>query len=565
MTSLRSIALVALLVLIIGCAKVEQPPAAATPATGDGGSMIIHGGTMYLGASQTPETGKAILVRDGRIAAIGTLDEMKAQAPAATIVDASGRTVLPGLIDAHAHIDGLGIALDIVDLVGTKSLDEVLDRVAAKKTAAPSGEWIEGRGWDQNDWPVKQFPTAAAADARIPDQPIFLTRVDGHAALANSAAMKIAGIDASTPDPAGGRIVRDAAGNPTGVFIDEAMNLVSKHIPIPTRETRKRRIAAAVATIASKGLTGVHEAGSESPAELIEIYKELADEGRLPIRVYYMLPDKPEVLAEWFAKGPLVGYKGRVTVRSVKLYADGALGSRGAALLADYADDSGNAGLMIISGDHIVDVATRAKAAGFQVGTHAIGDRGVRTVVDSYVAAGVTASDRFRVEHFQIAAVDDIPRAASSGIIASMQPTHATSDMPWAEDRLGAKRLPGAYAWRKVLDAGGRLALGSDFPVEDVNPFYGIYSSVTRQDHDGHPPGGWTPEEKLTLAEALRGFTLDAAFAGFEEDDLGTIETGKAADFTIVDGTLGEMPEADLWKASVAATIVGGEIVYERK
>jgi predicted amidohydrolase YtcJ len=560
MSQMRTIAAAALLTAALGCTAPEKPAADAS-----GGVMIIQGGTMYLGADQAPVSGSAILVRDGRIAAIDTFDALQDQAPGARVIDAAGKTVLPGLIDSHAHIDGLAIALDIVDLVDTKSFDEILDRVAARAATAAPGEWILGRGWDQNDWETKEFPTAALVDARFPDNPVWLRRIDGHAALANSAAMKIAGIDASAPDPEGGKIVRDAAGNATGVFIDAAMGLVGNHIPAPSRELRKQRLTKAFAYIASQGLTGVHEAGSDSPVELIELYKELADEGALPVRVYYMLPDDEPLLQSWFASGPLVGYKGRLTVRSVKLYADGALGSRGAALLAPYADDPHNSGLMLISKERIVDVARRAKDAGFQVGTHAIGDRGVRTVVDAYQDAGVTAGDRFRVEHFQVASPDDFQRAASAGIIAAVQPTHATSDMPWAEQRVGAERIKGAYAWRRVLDAGGRLAFGSDFPVEQVNPFFGIHSAVTRQDHDGHPPGGWTPSEKLTLAETLRGFTIDGAFASFEETDLGTIEQGKAADLTIVDGNLPDMPEADLWKASVSMTIVGGEIAFERK
>ena len=559
MKLIRTIALVATFFAAFGCTKVE------TPAADDGGSMIIHGGTMYIGERQSPEIGKAILVRDGRIAAIGTLDEMKKQSPAARLVDATGSTVLPGLTDSHVHVDGLGFALEVVDLVGTTSFDEVLDRLSEGRSAQASNEWIRGRGWDQNDWENMDFPTAALADVRFPDNPIWIGRIDGHAALANTAAMKIAGIDASTPDPDGGRIVRDASGNPTGVFVDEATRLITMHIPPPTRDIRKRRIAKALSYISANGLTGVHEAGSDTPDEIIAIYKELADEGALPVRIYYMLPDEAPVVDSWLSKGPLVGYKDRLTIRAIKLYADGALGSRGAALLAPYSDDPDNVGLMTVSLEHIIDVARRSKTAGFQVGTHAIGDRGVQTVLDAYEAAGVTPDDRFRVEHFQTATLEDIPRAAASGIIAAMQPTHATSDMPWAEERLGADRLAGAYAWRRVLDAGGHLALGSDFPVEDVNPFFGIYSAVTRQDHDGHPPGGWMPDQKLTLAEAIRGFTIGPAYAAFAEDHVGTIEPGKAADFTIVEGTLGDMPEADLWKTIVTTTIVGGQIVYERR
>jgi predicted amidohydrolase YtcJ len=298
--------------------------------------------------------------------------------------------------------------------------------------------------------------------------------------------------------------------------------------------------------------------------------RELIDEKRFPIRVYAMLGDNDALVNTWLNSGPLMDYGsapggagGRLTVRSIKLYADGALGSRGAALLAPYSDDPGNSGLMLARPEHLLDVAKRARAKGFQVNTHAIGDRGVRNVIDAYSEAGVTANDRYRVEHLQVISPPDIPRLVSHGIIASMQPTHATSDMLWAERRVGPERIKGAYAWRTVLTAGGRLALGSDFPVEDVNPFFGIYSAVTRQDHQGNPPGGWYPDQRLTLPEAIRGFTADAAYAAFEEGTRGTIEPGKLADFTVVEGDVYSVRASELWKTKVRMTVVGGEIVYE--
>src|SRR5205814_9775439 len=286
---------------------------------------------------------------------------------------------------------------------------------------------------------------------------------------------------------------------------------------------------------------------------------------KLPIRIYQMVSDDAKMLDTWFRSGPLMAYGNRLTVRAVKLYADGALGSRGAALLAPYSDDPTNSGLLVSRPEHLLDVARRARAAGFQVNTHAIGDRGVRNVIDAYEGVGATAAERFRIEHVQVVAPSDFPRLARSGIIASMQPTHATSDMYWAEDRVGPERIKGAYAWRTVLDSGARLGRGSDFPVEAVNPFFGIYAAVTRQDQKGWPPGGWYPSQKLTLAEAIRGFTLDAAFAAFEEGSRGTIEAGKLADLTIVDGDLYTMPQSDLFKAKVRYTIVGGETVYASK
>jgi len=375
--------------------------------------------------------------------------------------------------------------------------------------------------------------------------------------------MRAAGVTAATRDPEGGRIIRDANGNPTGTFVDGAMSLIDTKVPPPSPELRKARVLAAAQAIAATGLTEMHDAGADGAT--IAAVKQLIDEKKFPIRVYQMVSDDARLLDTWFRSGPLIAYGNRLTVRAVKCYADGALGSRGAALLAPYSDDPGNSGLLVSKEEHLADVAKRARNAGFQVNTHAIGDRGVRNVFEAYESAGATAANRFRIEHFQVVALSDFPRLAKSGIVASMQPTHATSDMYWAEDRVGPERIKGAYAWRTVLDSGARLALGSDFPVEAVNPFFGIYAAVTRQDQKGWPDGGWYPSQKLTLAEAIRGFTLDAAFAAFEEQSRGTIEPGKLADLTIVDGDLFAMPESDLFKAKVRMTVVGGEVVYGAK
>ena len=519
---------------------------------------LFAGGTFAAGPAQSPQKNWAVFVSGGVIRDMGPADVMRKAHAGATIVDTTGATVLPGLTDAHGHLYGLGLSLDVVNLVDTKSYDEVVARV--KERAGTPGTWILGRGWDQNDWAVKEFPNAAALDAAIPDQPVWLRRVDGHAGLANHAAMRAAGVTAATQDPEGGKIIRDANGQPAGVFVDAAMELIDARVPPPTPEQRKARVLAAANAIAANGLTEMHDAGIDG--NTIVAVQELIDEKRFPIRVYAMIADNDALLDTWFRSKPLIDYGGRFTVRSVKLYADGALGSRGAALLEPYSDDPGNTGLMLARPEHMEDVARRARAAGFQVNTHAIGDRGVRNVIDAYEAAGVTPNDRFRVEHLQVIAPSDVPRLARNGIIASMQPTHATSDMPWAERRLGAERIKGAYAWRTVLDSGARLALGSDFPVEDVNPFFGIYSAVTRQDHDGQPAGGWYPEQRLTLAEAIRGFTSDAAYAAFEESSRGTIEPGKLADFTIVEGDFYVMPQAELFRTKVRMTVVNGEVVY---
>jgi predicted amidohydrolase YtcJ len=556
---MRSVAALAFSALL-ACGP-ERP--ATQPAASAGEGTLFIGGTVVSGPAQTPQKNFAIFVVEGTIREVGPADRLRSAHPDARVVDASGATILPGLTDAHGHLYGLGLSLDVVRLAGTASFDEVLARVRQRAASAKPGEWIVGRGWDQNDWPVKEFPTAAMIDAAVRDNPVFLERIDGHAGVVNSAALRAAGVTAATPDPEGGKIVRDASGHPTGVFIDAASSLVEAKIPQPSAEQRKARVLAAAQAIAATGLTEMHDAGVD--ATTITAVKELIDEKRFPIRVYAMLGDNAQLLDTWFEQGPLLNYGGRLTVRAVKLYADGALGSRGAALLAPYSDDPGNSGLMVSKPEHLEEVARRGHAAGFQMNAHAIGDRGVRNVIEAYAKAGVAAKDRFRIEHLQVIAPEDVPRLVQHGIIASMQPTHATSDMYWAEKRVGPERIKGAYAWRTVLNAGGRLALGSDFPVEEVNPFFGIYAAVTRQDQKGWPEGGWYPDQRLTLAEAIRGFTLDAAYAAFEEGSRGTIEPGKLADLTIVEGDLFAMPATELYKAKVRYTVVGGEVVFPAK
>jgi predicted amidohydrolase YtcJ len=532
---------------------------------------ILIGDVVAAGPNQAPQRDTAILVRDGRVAELGATAALVAAHPTARLINAGNATILPGLTDAHGHLYGLGLSLDTVDLAASDTFEEVVRRVQARAATAHPGDWILGRGWDQNRWPDKAYPTAAGLDAAVSDHPVWLRRIDGHAAVGNSAALRAAGITAATPDPDGGRILRDAAGNPTGVFIDAATSLIDSKVPPPSQSLIKSRVLKAAQAIAAQGLTEMHDAGAGDST--IQAIRELIDEKKFPIRVYTMLSDssasdEPSDVASfdaWMKRGPLLDYGGHLTVRSVKVYADGALGSRGAALLAPYSDEPGNRGLVIAKPEHLLEVSRRARAAGFQVNTHAIGDRGVRNVIDAYEQAGAAPADRFRIEHLQVISPTDLPRLAPLGIIASMQPTHATSDMYWAEQRLGPERIKGAYAWRSVLRSGARLALGSDFPVEYVNPFFGIHSAVTRQDQKKWPEGGWYPGEKLTLPEAIRGFTSDAAFAAFEETSRGTIEPGKLADFTIVDGNLYATPETELFRAKVKYTVVGGEIVYEGK
>jgi predicted amidohydrolase YtcJ len=530
----------------------------------DAADLILTHGVFY--PVQPPgRVAGSLVVRGGRIVYLG--DDAGALAwrgPATRLLDLSGRAVTPGLIDAHSHLTGLGAALEQVDLGGAASYDEVIRRVRDAAGRLPPGVWVRGRGWDQNLWPDKRFPTHEALSRAVPDHSVWLTRVDGHAALVNARAMTVLGLDASTRDPQGGRLLRDAAGAPTGVLIDRAMDLA--RLPAPTGADRERQLAAAARHCVGLGLTTVTDMGIREAD--YEAYAGLRRGGRLPLRAaLFLLADGDEaLLARWFARGPEVDPAARVTVRGVKLYADGALGSRGAALIEPYSDDPGNLGLLVSSGPRLEAVARQAADHGFQVAIHAIGDRGGLVALDAMERAlgGPRPQLRFRLEHAQVLRLQDIERMARLGIVASMQPTHATSDMPWAQDRLGEARLAGAYAWRKVLATGGRLALGSDFPVESADPLLGLYAAVTRQDLAGKPPGGWLPGERLSREEALRGFTLDAAWSLFLELEVGSLEVGKRADLVVFARDPMTVPPAEIPRAEVDLTMVDGEVVYRR-
>ncbi|HEY2395308.1 MAG TPA: amidohydrolase [Rudaea sp.] len=505
---------------------------------------------------------QALLVEDSKVVATGTGAELQARAGNARIVDGGGRTLLPGLIDAHGHVMALGVASTQIDLSGTKSLGDALARVKAFSGTHAHAAWIRGRGWNQAIWKLGRFPTAQELDAVTGARPAWLERVDGHAGWANSAALKAAGVDRETKDPAGGRIERDGQGNPSGVLVDAAMDLVGKVVPAQSPQEAAAALDAALAAMASVGLTGVGDAGID--ARTFVLYKKYADEHRLTARIYAMIGDTGADFDTLSKDGPLSGYGGGfLSLRAVKLYADGALGSRGAALLAPYADDPTNRGLLFHMPDELTAMIAKALGKGYQVCIHAIGDRANREVLDSFEAAYRGGEGlRNRVEHAQVVAVDDIPRFVQLKLIASMQPTHATSDMNMAEDRVGAERLKGAYAWRTFLDQGTVIAGGSDFPVESPNPFFGIHAAVTRQDHANRPAGGWRPEQKMTLLEAFRAFTLAAAYAENQETSLGSLEPGKWADFILIDRDLFSIPPQRIWSTRVMETWVGGRQVY---
>jgi predicted amidohydrolase YtcJ len=529
----------------------------------DGADLILKHGVFYPVEPPAPIEG-SLAVRGGRIVYLGPDAGADAlRGPKTRIVDLGGRAVTPGLIDAHSHLLNLGESLEEVDLTGAATYQEVIARVRAAARDLPPGAWVRGRGWDQNRWPDQQFPTQAALSAALPDRPAYLTRVDGHAALLNARAMELLKIGKATVDPPGGRLLRDAAGAPSGVLVDRALDLA--HLPQPSPADLDRYLRRAARHCLALGLTTVTDMGVGQAG--YEAYAKLRKEGQLPLRVALFLADDEALLQRWFARGPEIDREARLTVRGVKMYADGALGSRGAALLAPYSDDPGNTGLLTSTEPHMEEVAKQALAHGFQVGIHAIGDRGSQTALDAMEKAlgGPQPEARFRLEHAQVMTLPDIGRLARLGVVASMQPTHATSDMPWAGERLGAARLAGAYAWRKVLAAGGRLALGSDFPVESADPRLGLYAAVTRQDLKGQPPGGWLPGERLTRAEALAGFTADAAWSLFLDKEVGTLAVGKRADLVVFGLDPMRAPEREIATAPVDMTLVDGQVAFERE
>ena len=499
----------------------------------------------------------------GRIVAVGNRYAVLAAARGGLVLNLAGATVVPGLIDAHAHLMSLGESLMQADLVGTRDKAEVIARLRAFEATLPPGAWLSGRGWDQNDWPQHEFPTAADLDAAFPDRPVWLERIDGHAGWANSAAMRRVQrrLDGDW-QPQGGRIVR-VDGRATGVFIDLATELVTEAIPPPDEAARTEALRRALAATARVGLTGVHDMGT-SLADL-RLYQRFADEGKLSLRVNAYADGDGDALEEICAHGAYRHPGGRLRMGGVKLYADGALGSRGAALLSDYSDDPRNRGILVTKPEALGAAIVKARRCGAQVATHAIGDRGNRIVLENYAYAlgdAARSDHRWRIEHAQVVALTDIRLFADLRVVASMQPTHATSDMPWAEARLGAQRLAGAYAWRRFLNARVRLALGSDFPIESADPRLGIYASVTRQDLSGFPPGGWLPSQRLTPYEALRGFTSDAAWAGFTDLEVGRLTRGRRADFVVLGADPLTAPPRTLATIPVLSTWVDGSPVY---
>ena len=507
----------------------------------------------------------AIQFTDDKIDRVFTTNESINEQVHWKIIDGKGATLLPGLIDAHGHVLSYGESLLQVDLVNSQTEHHAVIRTVTFAKKNPQSIWIKGRGWNQVQWPSKEFPTAKSLDKYFPDKPVLLERVDGHAVWVNSKAMAIAQINKHTKSPTGGEIVRDNKGQPTGIFIDNAMELITKKIPKLTIKQQKNILVKSMNSLASLGLTSVHDAGIDS--DNLQAFQELVNEGKMPIRINAMLYLPSKNWQKIISKGNYKSSDDMLNFNSVKIQADGALGSRGAALIEDYSDHAGHKGLLLHDKKELRQYIDAAMQAGFQVNTHAIGDNANKIVLDIYQKAikrNQSKDLRHRVEHAQILRLEDIPRFHKLGIIASMQATHATSDKNMAVDRIGSERILGAYAWRKLLNANAIIAAGSDFPVESPNPFFGLHAATTRQDNKNQPDNGWYPEEKMTRIEAFNSFTLQAAYAGHQEKIIGSLVSGKKADFILVEDNLFTIPETDIWQNKVLKTWVNGKLVFEK-
>jgi predicted amidohydrolase YtcJ len=526
--------------------------------------LILKAGRIWTGDPAHPWA-EALACRDGRIVAVGDAEEVMAyKGPSTRVLDRPDAFALPGLIDAHAHLTELGAEREQVDLRGVKDLDEVARRVKERLDADPGDGWVLGRNWDQSLYPGGAFPTADVLDKVAPDRPVWLIRVDGHAGWANSEALRRAKVTKETQPPSNGQIIRDKEGRPTGIFVDGATSLIWKVVPPGSDEDIARRILKAQQICLDNGLTMIHDA-SVSRGEA-EVYRRLDREHKLKLRVYGMATPPSGRAVEFASTSPIPTKEGRrFELRAIKVFIDGAMGSRGGLLFEPYSDDPGNSGLLLTDPKVLEGMTVAALRHGWQVCTHAIGDKGNALVLDAYAAALRAVPEakdpRLRIEHAQVVRRQDVARFKQLGIIASMQPSHASDDMRWADARLGPGRVDGAYAWRWFLDAGVPLAFGSDFPVEVVNPFWGIYAALTRQDEQGRPEGGWHPDQRMTLDETLRAFTAGSAFASFDEDRLGSLKVGLRADVTVVDRDLFKAKPLDVLKAKIVATVVDGEVV----
>jgi predicted amidohydrolase YtcJ len=560
------------------CSPSSSPAAAA--------DLILHNARAYTLAWPEPSTdgrpspeapydsangwhpdASAIAIRDGRIIFVGTDSAaLTLKGPTTKVIDLAGQVLLPGLVDAHTHVAELGQSLDRVNLTGVATEAEAVERIVARAAQTPKGEWILGYGWDEGAW-ANRYPDKRLLSARVPDHPVILRSLHGFAAWANQRALTQAGITRDTRSPSGGEIRRNPQGEPTGLVLNRAVQLLDDAVPLPSPAQRDAQVMRALHVMAEAGYTGVHEAGVAP--DVMESFERLAERDSLPLRVYAMLSARDStLLRQWIARGPFTSANGTLVVRSVKAYYDGALGSRGAQMLNDYADRPGHRGVSGGAYGFNQQLVADAMSAGFQVGIHAIGDAGNRATldfIDSVAHAAPKARGRrHRVEHAQVVSPPDIARFAALGVIASVQPPHAVEDKGWAETRVGAERIAGAYAWRTLRRAGAAMVFSSDLPGSDWSPFYGLHSAITRQDTSGAPAGGWYPGERMTPEEAVRGYTAWSAFAGFDEQDAGTIAVGKRADFTVLDVDPFRAGPAELLRGKVVLTVYRGRVTFQR-
>ena len=557
---LPALLLLAFASLIIGC--TESPKSRGTSATTEVTLINNIQGYSFDNNRQLFEF-DSMAIAAGKVLETGT--SIGANYPEANIIDGQGKTLIPGIIDAHGHVSSLGYTLQRIDVRQAGSAVEAAAAVGDYAASNQYLSWVRGRGWNQVLWPDKQFPTAAQLDREISDRPVWLERIDGHAGWGNSKALELAGITRDTVSPAGGEILRDANGEPTGVLIDNAMNLVSAVIPAPNQSEIAAALDAVSSHLLSLGITSTHDAGTTAAEH--QLYRQMADSGEMPVRVYGMISSTEPSLEQILAAGHSEDKYQLYSARSIKIYTDGALGSRGAAMLEPYSDRPGHRGLLLTSAAQLRKLFKLATEADFQVAIHAIGDKGNRIALDEIEHAYATVGGRHlrhRIEHSQVVAIDDIPRFKSLDVIPSMQPTHATSDMNMAEIRIGRERLKGAYAWRTFLDQGSIVVSGSDYPVELANPFDGIHAAVTRQNKANQPEGGWLPEEAMTIEEAMRSFSIDAAWGAHQEDSLGGLTKGKWADFIVIDQDIYSIPAEDIWKTQVLETWLAGKLVYTK-
>ena len=539
--------------------------------------LVIHNGTIYTLDEKQP-TVKMVAVSKGKIIFAGHENIIDSWIGARTkVLNLQGKTMTPGFIESHGHILYLGYAKMILDLSRVKNYGDLVDKVAQAARQSQPGEWILGRGWHQSKWNppprplVHGFQTHSALSNVSPKNPVFLTHASGHAGFANAKAMAIAGVNPSTRFVEGGEIIKSADGDLTGIFTEKAQALITRHIPETTPQKNRRALKIAIDEILINGLTSFRDAGSGR--EAISLYREFLNQKKLKIRLWVMIDGQDQsLLAEWFTKGPEVGTGNHfLTIQAIKLFADGALGSRGAWLLNPYSDRPQHNGHATISMDTVYSISQKALAHEFQLAVHAIGDRANREVLDQFEKAfqdnpAAAKDHRFRVEHAQHINGHDIPRFSKLGVIASMQAIHHSSDRPWAIKRLGKNRIEqGAYVWQKLLQTGAIVINGTDAPVEPIDPIACFYAAVTRRTLEGYPPGGYEPDQRMTRLQALRSYTLDAAYGGFEEGIKGSIETGKIADFTVFSQDLMQVPEDRILKTQVAYTIINGEIVYQRE